>query len=217
MSKIVVVAAAKGGVGKTTIAYELAAELSGVLVDLDWDSGGASRMWGYDGSRARRVPLLDGLERGPAGRPPVPRNRRHQPALIPGHRDLAASTIPADLTADCLTAWAPSGLTPSQSWTRIRERTRSRNSFCTFLVTDGVLAGNPMSGVTRPHTAKRTPKPLRGDDIPERLLTALADGARQARDPWPERDLAVIVTLLVTGIRSSELLGRGSALVVHPR
>ena len=80
------------------------------------------------------------------------------------------------------------------------------NSFCTFLVTDGVLAGNPMSGVTRPRTAKRTPRPLRGDDTPERLLTALADGARQARDPWPERDLAVIVTLLVTGIRSSELL-----------
>ena len=46
------------------------------------------------------------------------------------------------------------------------------NSFCTFLVTDGVLAGNPMSGVTRPRTAKRTPKPLRGDDTPERLLTA---------------------------------------------
>ena len=112
MNKIVVVAAAKGGVGKTTIAYELAAELSGVLVDLDWDSGGASRMWGYDGSRARRVPLLDALERGPAGRPPVPRNRRHQPALIPGHRDLAASTIPADLTADCLTAWAPSWAYP---------------------------------------------------------------------------------------------------------
>src|SRR5664279_6347196 len=49
------------------------------------------------------------------------------------------------------------------------------NSFCTFLVTDGILAGNPMSGVTRPRTAKRTPKPLRGDDTPERLLTALAD------------------------------------------
>ena len=65
------------------------------------------------------------------------------------------------------------------------------NSFCTFLVTDGVLAGNPMSGVTRPRTAKRTPKPLRGDDTPERLLTALADGARQARDPWPERSAAV--------------------------
>src|SRR5664279_3517044 len=63
-----------------------------------------------------------------------------------------------------------------------------------------------MSGVTRPRTAKRTPKPLRGDDTPERLLTALAGGTRQSRDPWPERDLAVIVTLLVTGIRSSELL-----------
>ena len=35
---IVTVAAAKGGVGKTTLAYELAAGLGGVLVDLDWDA-----------------------------------------------------------------------------------------------------------------------------------------------------------------------------------
>ncbi len=81
------------------------------------------------------------------------------------------------------------------------------NSFCTFLVTDGALPGNPMSGVTRPRAGRRTPKPLRGGDTPDRLLRALADGARAARDPWPERDLAVIATLLVTGIRSSELTG----------
>ena len=68
--RIVTVAAAKGGVGKTTLAYELAAALGGVLVDLDWDAGGATRMWGFDPTRAARAPLLDALERGPEGRPP---------------------------------------------------------------------------------------------------------------------------------------------------
>ncbi|MHB8618270.1 MAG: ParA family protein [Chloroflexota bacterium] len=106
MAKLIVVAAAKGGVGKTTIAYELAAALDGVLVDLDWDSGGATRMWGYDPSAFRRAPLLDALEGWPDGRPPAPRARLHQPALVPGHKDLAASSIPDALVADCLTAWA---------------------------------------------------------------------------------------------------------------
>jgi hypothetical protein len=47
MPKIFTVAAAKGGVGKTTLAYELAYLLDAPLVDLDWDAGGASRKWGY--------------------------------------------------------------------------------------------------------------------------------------------------------------------------
>lgn len=103
---VITVAATKGGVGKTTIAYELAAALGGVLVDLDWDSGGATRMWGHDPSKFRRVALLDALEAGPGGRPPRPRVRRYQPDLVASHRDLAASSIPDDLVADCLAAWA---------------------------------------------------------------------------------------------------------------
>lgn len=105
---IVAVAASKGGVGKTTIAYELAAHFDGVLVDLDWDSGGATRMWGYDPDAHKSSLLLDALEVGPSSKPPRPRSRRHQPDLIPSHRDLAASSIPAELVADCLSAWRAS-------------------------------------------------------------------------------------------------------------
>lgn len=103
---IVTVAATKGGVGKTTLAYELASTLDGVLVDLEWDGGSATAMWGYDPGAYRRAPILDGFETGPTGKPPRPRRRPHQPALVPGHPDLGASSIPDDLVADCLTAWA---------------------------------------------------------------------------------------------------------------
>lgn len=105
-ARIIAVAAAKGGVGKTTLAYELAAALGAILVDLDWDAGGATRMWGFDPAGAARAPLLDGLERGPDGRPPRPKRRANQPLLVPGHPDLAASRIEPDLVADCLGTWA---------------------------------------------------------------------------------------------------------------
>lgn len=111
MQSIITIAAAKGGVGKTTLAYELAAALGGVLVDLDWDSGGSTRMWGYNANGFRRAPLLDALERGPQGRAPIPRQRRFQPALVPAHHDLGASIVPDDLVADCLSTW-------SQAWAR---------------------------------------------------------------------------------------------------
>jgi chromosome partitioning protein len=103
---VITVAATKGGVGKTTLAYELAAALGGVLVDLEWDGGSATAMWGYDPGAYRRAPLLDALEVGPDGPAPRPRRKPHQPALVPGHPDLGASNIPDDLVADCLTAWA---------------------------------------------------------------------------------------------------------------
>lgn len=81
------------------------------------------------------------------------------------------------------------------------------NGFCTFLVAEDALTGNPMGGVQRPRPDRTGPKPLRGEGTPELLIDAVAAGRRGSRDPWPERDLAVVATLLVTGIRSAELLG----------
>ncbi len=111
-TRIVTVAAAKGGVGKTTLAYELSAALGGVLVDLDWDAGGATRMWGFDPYSVARAPLLDGLERGPEGRAPRTKRRPNQPLLLPAHPDLSSSRIDADLLGDCLTAWASAWTEP---------------------------------------------------------------------------------------------------------
>lgn len=109
---VIVVSASKGGVGKTTLAYELAASLEGVLVDLDWDAGGATRMWGLDPLAASRAPLLDALEAGPQGRPPRPRKKSNQPRLVPSHPDLAASAIESDLVTECLQAWASAWSAP---------------------------------------------------------------------------------------------------------
>nr|WP_211207398.1 tyrosine-type recombinase/integrase [Stackebrandtia nassauensis] len=80
------------------------------------------------------------------------------------------------------------------------------NAFFSFLVGEGIVEGNPMSGVARPKAARPLPKPLRGEDAPDRLLEALMSGARAGRHPWPQRDVAVVAVLLLTGLRSSELL-----------
>ena len=82
----------------------------------------------------------------------------------------------------------------------------SWNSFFTFLVVDGVLAGNPMSAVDKPRVAPPSPKPLRGEDTPEQLLDAVNRTDERQRHPWPERDLAVLALALCAGLRLSELL-----------
>nr|WP_184485112.1 tyrosine-type recombinase/integrase [Saccharopolyspora gloriosae] len=80
------------------------------------------------------------------------------------------------------------------------------NGFFGFLVVEGAVGGNPMQVVPKPRSAPSTPKPLQGEDTPERLLRLVAEGGRRARNPWPERDLAVLAVLLCTGVRSAELL-----------
>lgn len=82
----------------------------------------------------------------------------------------------------------------------------SWNGFFGFLVVEGAVEGNPMPVVPKPRTAPTSPKPLQGEDAPERLLRMVSQGARRARNPWPERDLAILSTLLCTGVRSAELL-----------
>lgn len=109
-TSILTVAATKGGVGKTTLAYELAAALGGVLVDLDWDTGGATRRWGFDPTARRRAPLLDALEAAPEGRAPHVYRRRGHPALVPSHPGLseaADGALDHGVVADALAAWTP--------------------------------------------------------------------------------------------------------------
>lgn len=79
------------------------------------------------------------------------------------------------------------------------------HGFFNHLVTDGIVEGNPMAGVARPTTSPRTPKAW-DERSTDRIFTALLEGVSLGRDPWPELDLAVVFTILVTGIRSAELI-----------
>ncbi|HEX9999450.1 MAG TPA: tyrosine-type recombinase/integrase [Actinoplanes sp.] len=82
----------------------------------------------------------------------------------------------------------------------------SWNAFFTFLVVEQVVPGNPMPAVDKPRQQQYSPKPLRGEDTPERLLDAVSRTDDTQRDPWPERDVAVLALALCAGLRLSELL-----------
>jgi site-specific recombinase XerD len=63
-----------------------------------------------------------------------------------------------------------------------------------------------MSAVDKPKQAIHSPKPLRGEDTPEQLLDAVSKADDRQRDPWPERDVAVLALALCAGLRLSEML-----------
>jgi integrase/recombinase XerC len=121
--------------------------------------------------------------------PPLPAEQIMVSALSPRVLRAAFARFAADRApASVYRAWS--------SW----------NGFFTFLVVDGVLAGNPMSAVDKPRVAPPSPKPLRGEDTPEQLLDAMNRVDERQRHPWPERDLAVLALALCAGLRLSELL-----------
>lgn len=101
--KFVVVHSRKGGVGKTTLAYELAWLLNAVLVDLDWEEGGATRAWGYRWEERTRSPMLTALEKGQA---PKPLTGFNKPDLVPSHPSFEYAQPAAKDMADALGKWA---------------------------------------------------------------------------------------------------------------
>ncbi len=81
---LIVVGGDKGGVGKTTVAYELAGALGAVLVDLDWTGGSATYKWGLDFERVNLARSAAGLHLMP-GHAVRPYRGPSRPDLVPGH------------------------------------------------------------------------------------------------------------------------------------
>ncbi len=100
---IVTIAAWKGGVGKSMLALELAYLLDAVLVDLDWDRGGASRAWGYRHETRKTAPLLDALE---SGRTPKPLHGKYRADLVPCEPDFGPNQPTAERLTSELERWS---------------------------------------------------------------------------------------------------------------
>ena len=80
------------------------------------------------------------------------------------------------------------------------------NVLCTFLYTGEQLAANPMQLVGRPKLAKPLPKALPRTAVEALLATVADDRDSTRRTEWAERDLALILTGLLAGLRAEELL-----------
>jgi site-specific recombinase XerD len=79
------------------------------------------------------------------------------------------------------------------------------NVLCTFLYTNEQLAANPMQLVGRPKLAKALPKALPRTAVEALLETVARDRGSKRKTDWAERDLAIILTALLAGLRADEL------------
>lgn len=81
------------------------------------------------------------------------------------------------------------------------------NSFFAYMVSEDLFEGNPMSGIRKPRRPKSSVKVIRGDNVTGKLLSTARQIDQRARRTWPERDVAIIAVLAVTGLRLAEVVG----------
>ena len=79
------------------------------------------------------------------------------------------------------------------------------NVLCTYLFTAELIPANPMPHVGRPKTTRTLPKSLHHNVVSE-LIAATQNDDQQRRSDWSERDRAIILTALLAGLRSEELI-----------
>ncbi|MBO0691535.1 MAG: tyrosine-type recombinase/integrase [Acidimicrobiaceae bacterium] len=92
----------------------------------------------------------------------------------------------------------------------VRRAHSAWSSFFDFLVSEGILDGNPMAAIPKPKTPSTLPRTIRARDAAARLFAAAAQPDPNARIPWPARDLALVATFCVTGIREAEAVDLSS-------
>jgi integrase/recombinase XerC len=90
--------------------------------------------------------------------------------------------------------------------------------FFTFLVDDEVLQRNPMKAVPKPNLPQTSPRSIRHENAAEVMLraAAVADPSARASKRWPERDVALVATFSVTGIRLAEAIALNLDSITGP-
>jgi integrase/recombinase XerC len=125
-------------------------------------------------------------------------------ASLMTHGSPARLTV-ADITKDSMrTAFA--AYARDHEAASIRRCWSTWNVLCTFLYAGEQLAANPMQLVGRPKLAKPLPKALPRTAVEALLETVTDDQHSKYRTDWAERDLALILTGLLAGLRAEELL-----------
>jgi integrase/recombinase XerC len=117
--------------------------------------------------------------------------------------DLAGMNI-VDITKDSMRA-AFATYAQGHEAASIRRCWSTWNVLCTFLYTGDQLASNPMQLVGRPKLARALPKALPRTAVEALLETVAQDRGSKRETDWAERDLAIILTALLAGLRSEEL------------
>lgn len=89
----------------------------------------------------------------------------------------------------------------------VRRAWSAWNGFFEFLLLEDLVEANPMRAVSQPKAGRGRAKAIAGDDVAGLLLQTAATTDPTARWPWPGRDVALLATFLVTGLRLSEAVG----------
>jgi len=80
------------------------------------------------------------------------------------------------------------------------------NTLCDFLYAGEFITGNPMPLIGRPRVGKTLPKGLGAETISELLRVIDADRGSRRRADWAERDRAIVLMAVLTGLRADELV-----------
>jgi site-specific recombinase XerC len=123
--------------------------------------------------------------------------------------DLLTSGCPADvalidITKDIMRA-AFAAYASTHEPASIRRCWSTWNVLCDFLYTAELIPANPMPFVGRPKAAKTLPRSLPQPAVAALLDVVDRDHESTRRTDWPERDLALILTGLLAGVRADEL------------
>jgi hypothetical protein len=103
-----------------------------------------------------------------------------------------------ELTKSSLRAGFASWATDHAEASLLRARS-AWSGFFDYLVAEDLVEGNPMAAVGKPKLKRDTAKVLKGSDTARRLLDTASQKDPRARDPWPERDVALVATFWSRG------------------